>query len=67
MLYQKSMFSIGGWIKVIKTCLTEKNKFDDGDQTVKVEVSESFDELAFAEHMFSFFKTKTLCNLETFS
>ena len=39
-----------------KTCLTERNKFDDGDQTVIVEVFESFDELAFAEYMFSFFQ-----------
>ena len=49
------------------TCLTEKNKFDDGDQTVIVEVFEKFEELAFAEHMFSFFTTKTLCKLEAFS
>ena len=55
MLYQKSMFSIAGLIKK-NTCLTEKNKFDDGDQTVIVEVFEKFEELAFAEYMFSFFQ-----------
>ena len=38
------------------TCLMEKNKFDDGDQTVIVEIFESFDELGFAEYMFSFFQ-----------
>ena len=43
----------GSWKK---TCLTERNKFDDGDQTVIVEVFESFDELAFADYMFSFFQ-----------
>ena len=38
------------------TCLTEKNKFDDGDQTVIVKVFEKFEELVFAEYLFSVFQ-----------
>ena len=39
-----------------KTCLKEKNKFDDGDQTVIVKVFEKLEELVFAEFGFLFFQ-----------
>ena len=48
------------------TCLTEKNKFDDGAQTVLVKVFEQNEELDFAEYMFSIFQNNSTVQVRSF-